>query len=432
MNAAPVRSDAILERLMDLHPKLIDLSLGRVEGLLERLGNPERSLPPVVHVAGTNGKGSVIAMLRAMLEAAGRKVHVYTSPHLVRFHERIRVAGRLIDEPDLVRLLEECETANEGAPITFFEITTAAAYLAFARAPADVLLLETGLGGRLDATNVIRKPKVTVITPVSLDHQHFLGDSLREIAWEKAGIIKPGLPCVLAAQAPEADAAIRTRADELKSALYAEGADWSVEAADGGLVYSGATGRHALPLPNLAGRHQIANAGIALAALERLRTVKLGDPAAARGLTRVEWPGRMQRLTRGPLTAGLPDGWELWLDGGHNRAAGAMLAAHAAEHWRDRPLHLICGMLNSKDTAAFLKPLAAVAESLCAVTIPGEENAISGDALAATGGELGVPAAAADSVADGLADIAASAQAPARVLICGSLYLAGGVLAENG
>ncbi|MDD9877053.1 MAG: bifunctional folylpolyglutamate synthase/dihydrofolate synthase [Magnetovibrio sp.] len=417
---------------MDLHPKLIDLSLGRVEGLLERLGNPERSLPPVVHVAGTNGKGSVIAMLRAMLEAAGRKVHVYTSPHLVRFHERIRVAGRLIDEPDLVRLLEECETANEGAPITFFEITTAAAYLAFARAPADVLLLETGLGGRLDATNVIRKPKVTVITPVSLDHQHFLGDSLREIAWEKAGIIKPGLPCVLAAQAPEADAAIRTRADELKSALYAEGADWSVEAADGGLVYSGATGRHALPLPNLAGRHQIANAGIALAALERLRTVKLGDPAAARGLTRVEWPGRMQRLTRGPLTAGLPDGWELWLDGGHNRAAGAMLAAHAAEHWRDRPLHLICGMLNSKDTAAFLKPLAAVAESLCAVTIPGEENAISGDALAATGGELGVPAAAADSVADGLADIAASAQAPARVLICGSLYLAGGVLAENG
>ena len=256
MTADWSRSDVILDRLMSLHPKLIDLSLGRVERLLENLDHPEDYLPPTIHVAGTNGKGSVLAYLRAMFEAAGNRVHVYTSPHLVRFHERIRLNGKLISEHDLAVQLEECEAANGGEPITFFEITTAAAYLAFARDPADVLLLEAGLGGRLDATNVIKKPKTTIITPISIDHRQFLGDELAGIAWEKAGIIKPGVPLVLAAQEREADAAIRARAEELRAPIYGEGSDWTVREEEGQLVFEGATGRHHLPLPTLVGEHQ--------------------------------------------------------------------------------------------------------------------------------------------------------------------------------
>ena len=434
MTVVGATSDAILERLVGLHPKLIDLSLGRMEGLLDLLNHPEWSLPPTIHIAGTNGKGSTQAFLAAMLGAAGLSVHTYTSPHLVDFHERIRLHGRAIDETALSDLLAECERVNEGMPITFFEITTAAAFVAFAQDPADVLILETGLGGRLDATNVIKKPKVTVITPVSMDHQQFLGDTLADIAWEKAGIIKPGLPCVVARQAPQAMAAIRTRAEELRAALYVQDVDWSVRADGERLIYEGATGRRELPLPGLAGAHQIGNAGTALAALERFRQVPLTDPGVASGLRNVAWPGRLQRLTDGPLVSRLPDGWELWLDGGHNAAAGQTIAAHAAAHWHDRPLHLICGMLNSKETGEFLKPLADQAAGLHGVAIPGEANSLSAEAIAATAGALDFDANAATDVTAAIDAIAGKGPGPGpgRVLICGSLYLAGRVLAAQG
>ena len=431
MTADWSRSDVILDRLMSLHPKLIDLSLGRIERLLENLDHPEDYLPPTIHVAGTNGKGSVLAYLRAMFEAAGNRVHVYTSPHLVRFHERIRLNGKLISENDLAVQLEECEAANGGEPITFFEITTAAAYLAFARNPADVLLLETGLGGRLDATNVIKKPKTTIITPISMDHRQFLGDEVASIAWEKAGIIKPSVPLVLAAQEREADAAIRARAEELRAPVYGEGSDWTVRDEEGQLVFEGATGRHVLPLPNLTGKHQIGNAGTALAAFERFSSVRLDDPAVARGLTTTEWPARLQRLTDGPLAAMMSDGSELWLDGGHNPAAGAMLADHARADWTDRPLHLIGGMMNSKDALDFLLPLGGVASSFWGVAIPGEENSLSATNLADVARRAGLDAYATADVTAALAEIRALGDGPVRVLICGSLYLAGTVLAGS-
>jgi dihydrofolate synthase/folylpolyglutamate synthase len=430
---AAARSDAILERLTRLHPKIIDLSLGRVEHLLARLGHPERALSPVVHVAGTNGKGSVIAYLRAMLEAAGKRVQIYTSPHLVRFHERIRLADGPIAEQDLVALLEECERANGAAPITFFEITTVAAFLAFARNPADVVLLETGLGGRLDATNVIDRPCLTVITPISIDHVQYLGDSLEGIAFEKAGILKPGVPVALGPQPAAAAAVVAERAAELGAPLYRRGTEWDVAPGPAGLDFTwrGATQRY--PLPALGGAHQVENAGTALAcALLLAKEFGLDAAARAAGLTAARWPGRLQRLTRGPLAARLPDGWELWLDGGHNAAAGQALA-DTLRGWSPRPLHLIYGMLNTKAAQDFLRPLAPLAQELRAVAIPGEAASLSAAAAADHALEAGFVARPAASLEAALADIATQAGgAPARVLICGSLYLAGRVLAENG
>jgi dihydrofolate synthase/folylpolyglutamate synthase len=405
--------------------------------LLDRLGRPHEHLPPVVHVAGTNGKGSVIAYLRAFLEAAGKRVHVYTSPHLVRFNERIRLAGRPIDDAGLVALLEECEAANGAEPITFFEITTAAAFLAFARQPADAVLLETGLGGRLDATNVVAVPALTAITPVSLDHQHYLGTTLAAIAGEKAGILKAGVPAVVARQERAARRIIEERAREVGAPLIEEGKDWFVRRREGeGLFYQGRrAGLSGLPAPALAGAHQIRNAGQAIACAEALgeRVPALAVPAAAigLGLKTVEWPGRLQRLTRGPLAALLPPGWELWLDGGHNPDAAEALAAHA-RHWKDRPLHLIWGMLNTKDAAGFLKPLAARVRLLRTVAVPGEPNALSAGELAAIGESLLMQVVPAEDVTAALADILDHETRPSRVLICGSLYLAGTVLRHNG
>jgi len=426
-------SDAVLARLMSLHPKLIDLKLDRVEELLARLGNPERRLPPVVHVAGTNGKGSVIAFMRAALEAAGRRVHVYTSPHLVRFHERIRLAGELIPEADLTALLEECETANSGQPITFFEITTVAAFVAFARTPADVVLLETGLGGRLDATNLVDQPRLTIITPVSLDHQQFLGDTLAEIAGEKAGILKAGVPCVLARQEPPADDVIRSAAAELGAPVVAQDADWRVEADGPGLVYSTDSETREFPLPVLAGAHQVDNAGTAIAALLNLGDLAPTDRQIAAGLEKARWPARLQRLTVGPLVDGLPAGAELWLDGGHNPAAGAMLAEHAAGHWADRPLHIVAGMLNSKAAEDFLTPLMGRAASVSTIAIPGEENSFSAAQLAACARVAGATEATPCATVDAAVARAAATSdgSPLRILVCGSLYLAGRVLAEN-
>jgi dihydrofolate synthase/folylpolyglutamate synthase len=386
----------------------------------------------VIHVAGTNGKGSTIAFLRAFLEAAGYRVHVFSKPHLVRFNERIRLAGTLIDDAHLAALLEECERANEGRAITYFEITTAAAFLAFARIPADILLLETGLGGRFDATNVIRRPAVTAITPVSLDHQHFLGETVAAIAGEKAGILKRGRPGVLAPQLPAASAVLEVAARRIAAPLFRGGIEWRVEAVSGGLRYEGQRWPCLdLPPPALIGPHQYVNAGVALACLDRLDGFSLGTDALAAGIRGVDWPARLQHLVSGPLVCRLPPRWELWLDGAHNEAAGEALARVAAESWLDRPLHLIFGMLESHDADGFLRPLAPHVRALHALTIPGEAHARSAADAAAAAERVGIAAAPRTDLDDALAHVHPASPA-GRVLICGSLYLAGYVLQKNG
>ncbi|MBB5691447.1 dihydrofolate synthase/folylpolyglutamate synthase [Roseomonas alkaliterrae] len=420
------RAEAIVERLHALHPKLIDLSLGRMRRALAALGHPERRLPPVVHVAGTNGKGSTCAFLRAIAEAAGLRVHVYTSPHLVRFHERIRLAGRLVDDATLTAALEEAEAANAGEPITVFEITTAAAFLLFSRVPADMLVLEVGLGGRLDATNVVESPAATAIASISMDHMEFLGDTLGAIAFEKAGIIRPGVPCATGAQAPEALAAIARVAAERGAPLLARGREWRSEWRADGLHYADARGTLDLPPPGLPGPHQADNAGIAIAALRAWNPPWLSDLAIARGIAAAEWPARLQRL-RGALAARLPAGYELWLDGGHNAGAGVALAAHCAT-WRDKPLHLVVGMKKGKASADFLRPLIPFAATLTAVAEPGQHLAMSVEDIVAASGGVAQPG---PDVAGALARIGAGGP-PGRVLVCGSLYLAGEVLKMDG
>ncbi|MDP3262317.1 MAG: folylpolyglutamate synthase/dihydrofolate synthase family protein [Tabrizicola sp.] len=412
--------------MMTLHPKVIDLTLGRVERLLAILGNPERRLPPVIHIAGTNGKGSTQAMIRAGLEAAGDRVHAYTSPHLARFHERIRLAGDLISEPALTALLDECVTANGPDEITFFEITTCAAFAAFARTPADWTLLEVGLGGRLDATNVVADPRLTIITPVSLDHQAFLGDTVAAIAGEKAGIIKRGVPVIVGPQTDAGLAVIEAKAARMGAAVLAFGQHWHVSEDRGRLIFQDESGLLDLPLPNLPGPHQIQNAGAAIAAL---RALGRDEAACEAAVTRAVWPARMQRLRHGPLVDAAPS-VELWLDGGHNPAGGEAIAATLAR-MSARETHLICGMLNTKDVTGYMQPLAPHVTRLHAVTIPGEKNTLPAEVTRDAARAAGIDAATAPSVADALATIAAHAP-EARVLICGSLYLAGTVLRENG
>ncbi|MEM9127100.1 MAG: folylpolyglutamate synthase/dihydrofolate synthase family protein, partial [Pseudomonadota bacterium] len=390
-------SDLILDRMMALHPKIIDLTLDRVWRLLAALDNPHHNLPPVVHIAGTNGKGSTLAMIRAGLEGAGASVHAYTSPHLARFHERIRLAGTLISEPELTAALDECYAANSSEPITYFEITTCAALLAFARAQADYTLLEVGLGGRLDATNVIDTPALTVITPVSIDHEQFLGNTLAKIASEKAGIIKRGVPVVVGPQTDEAMQVIQQTATRLGAPLIAHGQHWHVTRENDRLIYQDETGLRDLPLPNLLGAHQIQNAGAALAVLRHLN---LGDDAYEAAVTRAEWPARMQRLKAGPLVRSAPQA-ELWLDGGHNAAAGLALA-DVFSGLPDRPTHMICGMLNTKDVTGYLAPLAQQVLSLTAVSIPGEAATLSADETAAAADSVRLAASTADSVSAAL------------------------------
>ncbi|WP_299838662.1 folylpolyglutamate synthase/dihydrofolate synthase family protein [uncultured Jannaschia sp.] len=408
---------------MSLHPKVIDLVLDRVHRLLATLDHPETRLPPVIHIAGTNGKGSTLAMIRAGLEGAGETCHAYTSPHLARFHERIRVAGELIGEGELIRLLEECEVANGTDPITYFEITTCAALLAFARTPADWTLLEVGLGGRLDATNVVN-PRLTVIAPVSMDHEAFLGDTLPKIAAEKAGILKPGVPCIVGPQEEAALEVIEYRAARLNAPLLIHGQHWHVTEEDGRLVYQDETGLMDLPLPRLIGAHQVANAGMAVAALRALGRAEGAEAA----MTRAEWPARLQRLKSGPLVrAALAD---IWLDGGHNPAAGAALA-EALGRLPPRPLHLVCGMLNTKDVTGYMRPLAPLVDHLHAVSIPGEPNTLSAAETLSAARAAGMRASEAGSLDIAVERIAATAP-DARILICGSLYLAGHVLRTNG
>ena len=419
-------SDVILDRMMTLHPKVIDLTLARVERLLSALRNPERAIPPVIHIAGTNGKGSTQAMIRAGLEAGGQTVHAYTSPHLARFHERIRLAGELISEPALTALLDECVRVNGPDEITFFEITTCAAFLAFARTPADWTLLEVGLGGRLDATNVVEKPRLTIITTVSMDHEAFLGDTIAKIAGEKAGIIKRGVPCIVGPQHPDGLEVIEAKAAAMGAPLWVFGQHWNVWEERGRLIYQDENGLIDLPLPNLPGPHQVQNAGAAIAAL---RLLGRDEAACEAAVSRAFWPARMQRLRQGPLVDLAPK-VELWLDGGHNPAGGEAVAATLARMPK-RETHLICGMLNTKDVTGYMRPLAPHVTRLHAVSIPGEKNTLPAEVTRDAARAARMDARDAASVADALTIIAATSP-DARVLICGSLYLAGTVLRENG
>jgi len=425
--------DAVLERFALLHPRKIDLSLDRVERLLADLGSPHKRLPPVVHVAGTNGKGSTVAFMRAALEAADKRVHVYTSPHLVRFNERIRLAGKLVDDERLGDALARCEAVNAGRSISVFEITTAAAFVLFSETPADYLLLEVGLGGRYDATNVIERPAATVITPVSIDHTEFLGPTVEKIAYEKAGVLRRGTPAIVAEQDERALAVIEREALKLGALRRFAGRDFFIRSEHGRLAYEDAEGLVDLPTPRLAGRHQFGNAATAVATLRAIEP-GIANRALERGLTEVDWPARLQRLRGGPLVALAPPQAEVWLDGAHNEAGGRALAEAMAdlEDHAPRPLALICGTLASKDTAGFLRHFNGLAQEALAVPIVGEHAARPPEEVAAIAQSVGLEAAACDSVASALKFLAARDwPTPPRILIAGSLYLAGAVLEAN-
>jgi dihydrofolate synthase/folylpolyglutamate synthase len=425
--SAPLRSDVVLDRLNALHPKAIDLSLSRTEELLTTLGNPERSLANVVHIAGTNGKGSTLAFLKAICEAAGLTVNCYTSPHLIRFAERISIAGSAIDEATLISVLEECEAANTSKPITLFEITTVAAFLAFSRQPADVTLIETGLGGRFDSTNVFKKPALTIITPISMDHMNWLGDTLAEIAFEKAGILKTNVPAVIGPQQPDAAKIIQDRAEEISTKTIINGNNWDILSTEDTFSITFDETVLALARPSLTGDHQITNAATAAVAAKQLTNLSISDDAIRSGIKNARWPGRLQLLD-GALAKFLPEGWSLWLDGGHNAAASEALAA-VAKQWDDQPLHLIFGFLNSRDPQEFLSPLADHIDTLQAVPIPGEEASLSATETATAANQLGIATEEAEGFAEALPRIVEQAEKPGRILICGSLYLAGAVLA---
>jgi len=419
-------SDAILSRMMALHPKIIDLTLDRMWRCLAAVGDPHLAVPPVIHVAGTNGKGSTQAMIRAGIEAAGQSAHAYTSPHLARFHERIRVSGEIVSEDLLSTYLDEVYAANGGGSITYFEITTVAAFLAFAREKADWTLLEVGLGGRHDATNVISQPELTIITKVDLDHQQFLGETIPEIAFQKAGIIKQGVPVVVGPQHEAALEVIEKEAMRYSAPIMAYGQHWHVGEENGRLVYHDDNGLLDLPLPNLRGPHQIGNAGMAIAALRHLG---FGEAACEGAVSQAFWPARMQRLRAGALVDRAPNA-ELWLDGGHNPAAGRALADTLAGLPK-RSTHLICGMLSTKDVVGYLRPLADQAATLQAIAIPGEAATLPAEDTAAAAREVGFETKVAGSLSAAMADILGN-DPHARILICGSLYLAGAVLRENG
>jgi dihydrofolate synthase / folylpolyglutamate synthase len=430
--------DAIVARLLALHPKRIDLSLERMWRLLAALGHPQARLPPVIHVAGTNGKGSSIAFMRAILECAGLRVHVYTSPHLVRFNERFRLGaegeGRLASDAELADALAQAERANAGAPITVFEITTAAGFLLFTQHPADILLLEVGLGGRLDATNVIDRPLATVIAPVALDHAEFLGDTIEKVAAEKAGILKRDVPAIVAAQPRDARRVIARQAGRLGAPLKVAGEDWTATEERGRLVYQDEDGLLDLPAPRLYGRHQFENAGLAIAALRAVDAPKLA-PQAFEGVAKADWPARMQRLSTGRLAAMVPAGAELWLDGGHNPDGGRAIANALAdlEERVSRPLVLVVGMLASKDCTGFLQNFAGLARRIVAVPIPQQENAVPPSALAEAARAVGIPAEVSADLESAMAAIGTfSLDQRPRILVTGSLYLAGAALDANG
>jgi dihydrofolate synthase/folylpolyglutamate synthase len=429
-------NDPIVQRLMSHHPRVITLGLERIERLLLRLGSPEKKMPPLIHVAGTNGKGSLVAYLRAIAEAAGYRVHVYTSPHLVRFNERIRIAGRLIEDDLLDSMLTECEQANGEIPIAFFEITTALAYLAFSRVPADLGIIEVGMGGRFDATNVI-DPILSAITPVGYDHTGFLGDKLEGIAWEKAGILKHATPAVIGRQREVSAQVIETEAAKLAAPLFRMGREWQVMPKDSGFRYESDLLTLDLPNPALVGAHQIDNAATAVACIERLRAARfdMDDTAIRKGLASVEWPARLQRLMKGPLPDSLPPGCELWLDGGHNEDCGIVLGRMAAEWAKEPaalPLYLVFAMQTTKDASGFLRPLARYTTAARAVPFPEGHAAYTPPEACARAADVGLDCTPANDIGAALEDLLATQPAPMRILICGSLYLAGEILVRNG
>jgi dihydrofolate synthase / folylpolyglutamate synthase len=428
-------STTLMARFLALHPKKIDLSLDRMEQILPRIGNPHKKLPPTIHVAGTNGKGSTIAFMRAILEASGLKVHVYTSPHLVRFHERIRLAGKLVNEDQLVDAFKRCEAANGEEPITIFEMTTAAALLLFSETPADVLLLEVGLGGRYDATNVVSRPVASVITPVSLDHMEYLGDNVPKIALEKAGILKRGSPAIFASQSLEGRVVLEAEARRVRTDEIMIGdQDFQCFEENGRLIYQDTKGLLDLPLPRLPGRHQHLNAGTAIATLRLVFGEKISTEAISKGMQSVDWPARLQRL-QGHVLKLAPKGSEVWLDGGHNLDGGRVLSAAMQEidARNPRPLVMIVGMLATKDSTAFLSNFQPLAEKLYAIGINGQDAARPAAEVAVMAKKCGIPTEVADGLADALARIDDKVWAvPPRILITGSLYLAGEVLAFDG
>jgi dihydrofolate synthase / folylpolyglutamate synthase len=428
-------SGEILARLSTLHPNTIDLSLDRMQRLMAQLGNPERRLPPTIHVAGTNGKGSTIAYLRAILEAADLTVHVYTSPHLVRMNESIRLGGMLVSDVDLHDAFAHVEAVNAGAPITLFEAETAAAFHLLASHPADVLLLEVGLGGRLDATNVVEAPVASVITPIAIDHTDFLGDTVEKIAAEKAGIIKRRVPVIIADQLPEVSAVLEAQARKLHAPTHSAGQEWHISVERGRLVYQDDRGLMDLAAPRLFGRHQFGNAGLAIAVLRALPQFKFDPSVYERGVASAEWPARMQRLTSGKLLPLAPDESELWLDGGHNAEGGRVIAEALGdlEERVPRPLVIIVGMMANKDASGFLANFAGLTRHIIAVPIPDRAGVMPVEKLVDAGRALGMRVETADSAGAALQSLRRLAyEVPPRVLICGSLYLAGHVLAENG
>lgn len=428
--------DRILERLVALHPKLIDLSLSRLKKLLVRLGNPEEKLPPVIHVAGTNGKGSTVATLAAIYGSAGYRVHIYTSPHLVSFTERIVVSGRQISKTHLEEVLIECENANEGENITFFEITTAAALLAFSRNPADLLLLEVGLGGRFDATNVIERPMLSVITPVSMDHQDFLGNTINEIAFEKAGILKPSVSAIIGPQTNEALNVIKRRALELGSSAYVFGEDWNISPANNQLMFQMGSERSIIPRPNLLGDHQIQNAGCALASVKLLNGQFPVSPQDIDiGLVNINWPARLQKLKEGNLIESLLEDVEIWIDGGHNQDAARAIASTLTDWRAESPelsIHMIFGALKNRSPQNFLQYFTNIIDTIRTVDIPGETNALSALEAETAALECGLRAYPAKGISLAISDIVSNSSGKRRILICGSLYLAGAVLRANG
>ncbi len=433
MNALLTSAD-YMQRFLALHPKLIDLKLERTLNLLEKLGCPHKSLPPVIHVAGTNGKGSTIAFMRAMLEAAGKKVHVYTSPHLVDFNERIRLAGQLVHEDQLIDAFKRCEAVNNGAPITVFEMTTVAAFLLFSEVPADILLLEVGLGGRYDATNVIETPLASVITPVSIDHREYLGDTIDKITYEKAGILKRNVQAIIATQSEDVRQLIENESARIGSPLVIADQDYTCFEEHGRLIYQDAHGLLDLPLPKLFGRHQYNNAATAIAALRTCFGPDFPVPAIEAGLTKVEWPARMQRLNQGNLVKTAPKGAEIWLDGGHNAAGGKALADSVGEleEKLSKPLILIVGMLAHKETEAFLRSFSGLAQELYAIDIPEHSNCRPATEIAQIARKSGLNSAVVGDINDVLHFLSARSWVNApRIIICGSLYLAGEVLKIN-
>jgi dihydrofolate synthase/folylpolyglutamate synthase len=413
-----------------LGSKPINFGLERTIELLRRLGNPHQNLPPIVHSAGTNGKGSTLAFTRAIMEAAGYKVHTYTSPHLLNFNERIVLAGHEISEDYLKEIADECRIASGDMQITFFEGTTVMAFLAFSRVKADIVLLETGMGGRLDSTNVIEKPACTVITPISLDHTEYLGPTVEIIAREKAGILKKGVPCVSSQQFDGVHAVLEQKAEELGCPLFSFGYDWVTEKTNSGMIYKSKDGDINLPHPALLGDHQIINAGAAIAAIKTLKTFDIPDQVIAEGLKKAKWMARMQKITSGKLIDRMPKGWEIWLDGAHN-IAGAHIVSCIMDDWQDRPVYVICGFTRDRSAKDFLKNFVGKIQFVCGILVETELSAQKAEVVKDAAESLGIPARAFDSIEEALDFLPSRSATPARVIFCGSLYLASDALKAN-